>query len=86
MEQFVVTVPESMKAFVQAEIVSGGYGGPNDYICHLLRAEQKRKAKEVLERLVQEALDSPSEEITPAFWDGLRERVIQKSAAREAAP
>lgn len=80
-----VSLPESLKAFVDAQVSSGGYSSTSEYVRELVRAEQKRQAKEALELKLLEALKEPGEEVTPEYWEELRREAHERAAARRAA-
>lgn len=64
---------ESLERFVEQEVAEGGYGSREKYIRHLISVEQKRRAKERLQTLIEEGLDSGEpEEATPEWWAELR--------------
>jgi len=80
-----VSLPESVKSFVDAEFASGGYGTASDYLVTVILAEQRRKAQVQLEALLLEGLDSgPGVEATTAFWE--RERREMGLPPRHASP
>lgn len=80
-----VSLPEEMKAFVDEQITSGGYSTASEYIRELVREAQKRVAREKLETLLLEGLNSgPGVEATPQFWDDLRRRVKARVEAKNA--
>ena len=41
-----ISLPESMKAYIEEQVASGGYGTVSEYFRELIRQDQKRKAKE----------------------------------------
>jgi antitoxin ParD1/3/4 len=75
-----VTLPESLKEFVDAQIAEGGHGSVSDYVIALLKEAQKRKAWDKVESLVLEGLQSPTREMTKADWEDLHRRVDHESA------
>jgi antitoxin ParD1/3/4 len=74
-----ISLPDSLNAFVEAQIIEGGYGSASEYVCALIRADQKRKAEERLEALLLEGLNSgePSE-MTAADWREIRREVEER--------
>lgn len=77
MEALTVSLPKAMKEYVQERVKTGGYGNTSEYVRDLIRAEQKRRAKEELEALILEGINSgPASEVNDKFWDGLKERVL----------
>jgi antitoxin ParD1/3/4 len=55
-----ISLPESMKVYIDEQIAKGGYGTVSEFFRDLIRQDQKRKAKEHLETLLLEGLESGS--------------------------
>jgi antitoxin ParD1/3/4 len=65
-----VSLPDSLKEFVEQEVAEGGYETTSEYVRELIRAEKKRKAEEKLEALMLEGLDSGEPmEVTKEYWE-----------------
>jgi antitoxin ParD1/3/4 len=79
-----VSLPEGLKAFVREQVATGRYSTPSDYVRELIRSDQKRLAKEQLDRLLLEGLDSPAEEVSPEYLEELR-RDVREVIARKRA-
>jgi len=81
-----ISLPESMKTFIEEEVSSGGYGTASEYFRELVREAKERKIEERLESLLLEALDSgPATPMTKKDWEAIKGRGlerIQKKAAR----
>ena len=76
-----ISLPEPMRAYVEQQVAQGGYSTASEYIRQLVREDQKRAAKQRLESLLMEGIESgPSREMTVADWEGLRQRVWQRHA------
>jgi antitoxin ParD1/3/4 len=76
-----ISLPDSMRAFIEQKIAQSGYSTASEYIRQLVREDQKRAAQERLEALLMEGLDSgPSREMTKEDWEDLRRRVWQRHA------
>jgi len=77
-----LSLPESLAIFVEQEVAEGGYESAERYIRHLISVEHKRRAKERLEALIVEGLESgESEEATPEWWaDGARDSKVPLGA------
>jgi antitoxin ParD1/3/4 len=74
-----ISLPESMKAYIEEQVTSGGYGTVSEYIRELIRQDRKRKAKEHLEALLLEGLDSGSATaMTDRDWEDIRQVVRDK--------
>ena len=86
MNEITVTLPESVKEYVEDELATGRHASIGDVLCHLVHMERKRRAREVLKRLVQEAdASGVPEEVTPAYWEGMRQQLHDAEGTREAA-
>ena len=53
-----ISLPTSLKRFVQEQVAGGGYGSVSEYIRELLRGAQRRKARNKLEQMLLEGLES----------------------------
>jgi len=56
-----VSLPESMKAFIDERLSGDGYGTASEYVRELVRADQKRRETEKLEKLLLERVQSGAE-------------------------
>ena len=78
-----ISLPETMRSFVEEKISSGGYGTISEYVRELIRADQRRE-KMAFDRLVREAFDSGEvKELTKADIDEARAVVRKRIAARK---
>ena len=74
-----ISLPESMKDFIEEEVSSGGYGTASEYLRELVREAKKRKADERLEELLLEALHSGEPiTVTPEYWEKKRASLTAK--------
>ena len=74
-----ISLPESMREFVEEQAAQGGYETANEYLLALIRDAQKRKAQERLEALLLEGLESgPATAMTDDDWDDLRRRFDER--------
>ena len=80
-----ISLPDPMKAFIEAQVQTGAYASASDYVRALVREAQKRQAHEELETKLLAALDSHDfAEVTPAMFDGIRARLRQRHPIGEA--
>ena len=78
-----ITLPAPMRQFVEEQIQSGNYGTASEYVRTLIREDQKRKAKERLETMLLEGLDSGEPlEATSEFWKELHSRIEERRKAK----
>lgn len=58
-----ISLPDSMRTFVEEQIADEGYGTASEYVRDLIRAEQKRREERKLEKLLLERLDSNERDV-----------------------
>jgi len=74
-----ISLPLSLKEFVENQVQESGFSTPSEYIRNLLREDQKRRAEEKLEALLLEGLNSGAPiEITPEYWEKKRSQLIER--------
>jgi len=80
-----ISLPESLKEFVEGQVRTKGYGNVSEYFRGLLREAQEREADQHLEKLLLEALDDPRPdiEITPEYWAQKRYSILARLAERK---
>ena len=69
-----ISLPETLKAFIEEQLATKGYGNVSEYFRSLLREAQERDAEARLETLLVEGLASGGEDIplSRAFWKELK--------------
>lgn len=86
MDALNVSLPKAMKEYVQERVKTGGYGNTSEYVRDLIRAEQKQRAKEELEALIMEGINSGSSTpMTKADWEQLREDIRESAKSKKLA-
>lgn len=75
MQTMNISLPDPMKQFVDEQVGGGQYSSVSEYIRELVRADQKRKAREQLEETLLEALKSEPEIVTAEWWAKLRAEI-----------
>ena len=73
-----ISIPDQMKDFVDKQVDERGYESPSDYFQDLLRQEQKRKAEENLEQLLEQGLSSGTAEMDEEDWAGIRSELNRR--------
>ena len=72
-----VSLPASLKSFVDEQVVGRGYGTCSEYVRALIRRDQDRQS---LRRLLFEGAGSaPSKPVDAAYFDDLRARVRSRT-------
>jgi antitoxin ParD1/3/4 len=82
-----ISLPESMREWIDERVVAEGYGTASEYLRALVREDQKRESRENLERKLIEAINSgEAKEMTREDWahihSAVRERLESKSRQR----
>ena len=86
MQTMNISLPDPMKQYVEEQVNAGGYSSASEYVRELVRTDQKRKAKEVLEQTLLAALNEGEPvNATPEWWDTLRQEVTKRAKARKPA-
>ncbi|MGH9380701.1 MAG: type II toxin-antitoxin system ParD family antitoxin [Thermoanaerobaculia bacterium] len=68
-----ISLPDSLKAFVEEQIVQHGYGTISEYVRELIRKDRDRLHLRNL--LLEGASSSPSRQADATYFDVLRSRV-----------
>lgn len=67
-----ISLPEALKAFVDEQVASRGYGTSSEYVRDLIRKERDR---ETLRQMLLDGAASPlGPPVDAAFFESLRER------------
>lgn len=68
-----ISLPDSLKAFVDAQVAERGYGTSSEYMRELLRRERDRA--ELRQTLLDAAATAPGAPVDPAYFADLHARV-----------
>jgi antitoxin ParD1/3/4 len=82
MKTVTISLPESLKEFIDDEVVAGDFGTVSEYLRSLLRQDRKQKAQARLEDMLLEGLESAASEMTPEDWLDVRREVRARHKAR----
>lgn len=68
-----ISLPDSMRTFIDRQVEKGGYGTASEYLRSLIREAKKRQVEDRLEELLVEGMESgPGIEAAPGYWAGKR--------------
>jgi antitoxin ParD1/3/4 len=81
-----ISVPDEMKAFVEAEMAQEGYASASEYLRALIRDAQKRRARQELEAKLLEGLQGPSIQMTRNDWDSIEREALEGLAGETIRP
>ena len=74
-----ISLPDSMRTFIDEKVAQGGYSTASEYIRQLVRDDQKRAAQERLETLLMEGLESGVPiEITDDYWANKKAALLKR--------
>jgi antitoxin ParD1/3/4 len=79
-----VSLPDEMKAFVEAQAAKEGFGTTSEYLRSMIRDVQKRLAKQALEAKLLEGLQGPAVEMTREDWDEIRREGLERLASERS--
>ena len=80
-----ISLPESLKAFIDHQMATKGYGNVSEYFRSLLREAQKDEEDARLEALLLEGLASGDDiPVTPEFWKELKVEARNIAAKHKA--
>ncbi|HEY8884455.1 MAG TPA: type II toxin-antitoxin system ParD family antitoxin [Chloroflexota bacterium] len=80
-----ISLPDPLKQFIEEQVSAGGYSSTSEYMRELVRADQKRKARQELEEILLTALRSGEPtDVTPEMWEELRAKIRTRLTARES--
>lgn len=75
-----ISLPETLKAFVDQQVSQRGYGTSSEYVRELIRRDQDRL--HLRDKLLAGASSPPTAPMNAAYFDALREQVRQTGSAR----
>ena len=79
-----ISLPESMRTYVEEQVANGDYGSASEYFRELVRLDKKRKATERVEEMLLEGLSSgTATQMTDEDWEDVRQAVREKMAKRK---
>ncbi|MFM5989805.1 MAG: type II toxin-antitoxin system ParD family antitoxin [Sphaerospermopsis kisseleviana] len=74
-----ISLPDSMRDFINEQVEKGGYSTTSEYIRYLIRQDLERVQQSRIEKLLLEGLDSGEGiEITDEWWEKKRSQLIEK--------
>lgn len=83
MKSMNISLPDSMRTYIESQIVSGIYSSTSEYFRQLVRADQKPQANERLEALPLEGLESgTATPMTEQDWLDMSQTVRSAVAKR----
>ncbi len=81
-----ISLPDEMKAFVEAQMAQEGYASASEYLRALIRDAQKRRAKHELETKLLEGLHGPVVELTRGEWKSIEREAREGLVGEKIRP
>ena len=80
-----ISLPDDMKAFIEAEAARQGFGTVSEYVRAVIRETQAKAAKRSqIDALLLEGFDSgPATPFTAEDWDSIHRTLAELHAARQ---
>jgi len=73
-----ISLPDGLKAFVDTQVGSRGFGTSSEYVRELIRKDQDRQQLRNL--LLAGAQSAPTTPVDDAYFDALRRRIGSKKS------
>ena len=74
-----ISLPDTLKTFVDCQVSERGYGTHSEYVRELIRKDQDRQQLRSL--LLEGAASAPSHRVTDAYFADLRQRIRSHGAS-----
>ena len=89
MTTLTISLPESLREFIDEQVKTKGYGNTSEYLRGLLRQAQETESGKKLEKLLLDGLESGGGQDIPVdekFWSQLRVEAKTLIAKRKKRP
>ena len=73
-----ISLPDSLKHFVDQQVAGRGYGTSSEYVRELIRRDKERQ--HLRDLLLEGASSAATEPVDASYFDGLRDRALKQSA------
>jgi antitoxin ParD1/3/4 len=83
MQTMNISLPDPMKQYVDERVSAGAYSSASEYVRELVRADQKRHAKEQLEQILLDAMNSGDPfEVTSEMLEDVKQKLRVRAKQR----
>ncbi|PDT17871.1 type II toxin-antitoxin system ParD family antitoxin [Rhizobium sp. J15] len=73
-----ISLPDSLKHFVDQQVAGRGYGTSSEYVRELIRRDKERQ--HLRDLLLEGASSAATEPVNANYFDGLRDRALKQSS------
>lgn len=77
-----ISLPESLRSYVESRVESGAYSTPSEFVRDLIRRDREQ---EEIEQKLLEALEEPAVPMDKSFWPNLRRTAHARAKAARSA-
>lgn len=78
-----ISLPDSLRKYIEEQTQNGGYSTVSEYVRTLIREDQKRKDQDRLESLLLEGLESgDAQTMSRKDWEEVRHEVRKRLGKR----
>lgn len=79
-----ISLPDTLKDFVDSQVQEQGYSTSSEYVRTLIRNDQVKRAEQRLATLMLEGLESgPAMSVNETYWNHKRDALKQRHPAQE---
>ncbi|MBD2360546.1 type II toxin-antitoxin system ParD family antitoxin [Anabaena minutissima FACHB-250] len=84
MKSINISLHDTMRAYIEEQVAQGGYSSVSEYFRELVRQDQKQRAKQRLETMLLEGLNSGNAtEMTAQNWEDIHQTVHERISKRQ---
>jgi antitoxin ParD1/3/4 len=84
MTQFTIALPDMAQDFIDEQLANGYYATVDEVVIALIVAEKKRQAKQKLNGMIREGLNSGNPiAVTPEWWEKQRSQLLQETTTEQ---
>jgi antitoxin ParD1/3/4 len=86
MQTMNISLPDPMKQYLEEQVSAGAYSSASEYVRELVRADQKRHAKDQLEQILLNAINSGDPiDVTAEMIDEVRKKLRARAGQRKVS-
>jgi antitoxin ParD1/3/4 len=85
MQTMNISLPSTLKGFVDGQSAEGSYSSTSEYVRELIRADEQRKARQALEAALLDGLSSAESVLSGDDWKAIRAEDMTRLAAHPQA-